>query len=108
MQFQHSLECDELQTTAWVRFQVTDDDTSTLQSCNMHNMDKNNFVWEPVFQFVPAFQILYKNYGKHPRESFRELWSNMFGMTVVITVLIPQLMTMHTLINMTILFKIYN
>ena len=78
MQFQHSSERDKLQTTTWVRFHAADHDTSTFQSCNMHNRGKNNLVWEPVFQFVQAFQILYKDYGKHLRESFRELWSNMF------------------------------
>ena len=78
MQFQHSSERDDLQTTTWVRFQAADHDTSTLQSRNMHNIGKNDLVWEPVFQFVVAFQILYKNYGKRLRESFRELWSNMF------------------------------
>ena len=78
MQFQHSSERDELQTTTWVRFQAADHDTSMLQSRSMHKKGKNDLIWESVFQFVPAFQILYKNYGKRLRESFCELWSNMF------------------------------
>ena len=55
MQFQHSSEPDKLQTTAWVRFQVADHDTSTLQSLNMHSTGKYDLVWQPVFQFVQAF-----------------------------------------------------
>ena len=78
MQFQHSPERDELQTTIWVRFQVADHDKSTLQSRNMHNTGKYDLVCGPVSQFVQAFQILYKNYDKHLRERFRELCSNMF------------------------------
>ena len=62
----------------WVRFQAADHDTSKLQSHSIYKKGKNDLVWESVFQFVPVFQILYKNYGKRLRESFRELWSNMF------------------------------
>ena len=61
MQFQHLSERDELQTTIWVRFQAADHDTSKLQSRNMHKKGKNDLVWEPVFQFVPAFQTVVKH-----------------------------------------------
>ena len=73
MQFQHSSERDELQTAISVRFQVADHDTITLQSHNIHNTGKYDLVWAPVFQFVQAFQILYRNYGKHLRNNFCEL-----------------------------------
>ena len=45
----------------------------------MHNTGKYDFVWAPVFQFVQAFQILYRDYGKHLRENFHKLWSDMFS-----------------------------
>ena len=56
MQFQHSSEHDELQTTAWVRFQVANHDASTLQSRNMHITGKYGLVCAPVFQFVKLFK----------------------------------------------------
>ena len=67
MRFQHSSERDKLQTTALVRFQVADHDTNTLQSRNMHNTGKYDLVWAPIFQFVQAFQIWYRDYGKRLR-----------------------------------------